>query len=190
MLHDPAQNLIRLESPRLLFREIVPGDEADLFRMDSDPEVHRYLGNRPVQSLEEMQAVIQMIRRQYTDFGIARWAAVRKEDSVFIGWAGFKFHTEVRNGHRDFYDLGYRLARRFWGTGYATEAALALTDYGFDVMKQEVLYACTHLENYASQRVLEKAGFLKKGTFKEDNETIYWLEQSREAYEKRKAAQP
>lgn len=190
MLHNSTQNPVLLESPRLFFREIVPADAEDFFRMDSDPEVHRYLGNRPLQSLEEMQAVIQMIRQQYSDFGIARWAAVRKEDGIFIGWAGFKFHPELRNGHRDFYDLGYRLARRFWNMGYATEAAQALTDYGFEVMKQEKLYACTHLENYASQRVLEKAGFQKKGTFEEDNETIYWLEQGREAYDTGKTAQP
>jgi len=190
MPHNSVQKPILLESPRLLFREIVPGDEEAFFAMDSDPQVHRYLGNRPIQSREDMQAVIQMIRRQYSDFGIARWAALRKEDGIFIGWAGFKFHTETRNGHRDFYDLGYRLARRFWGMGYATEAAMALVDYGFNVMQQEKLYACTHLENLASQRVLEKAGFRKKGTFEEEDERIYWLEQDRDAYQKRKAAQP
>lgn len=137
MPEDRSQNRILLESSRLFFREIIPEDLEDFFRMDSDPEVHRYLGNTPMPDREEMQAVIQMIRRQYSDFGIARWAAVRKEDGLFIGWAGFKFHPEIRNGHQHFYDLGYRLARRFWGMGYATEAAQALVPYGFEVLRAE-----------------------------------------------------
>jgi ribosomal-protein-alanine N-acetyltransferase len=63
---------IIIQTQRLLIREIEPEDDLALFELDADPEVHRYLGNKPVQQIEDIREVISFIRWQYTEYGIGR----------------------------------------------------------------------------------------------------------------------
>lgn len=63
-----------LLTERFLLREIDFPDVDGLFEMDTDPAVHRYIDNNPVQNKEEIVAVIDMIRQQYVENGIGRWA--------------------------------------------------------------------------------------------------------------------
>src|SRR5688572_22851664 len=123
------------KTERLILREILPSDEQGLFEMDSDPEVHRYLGNNPVKDITQIREVIAHVRGQYEKYGIGRWAAIERSSGNFIGWAGLKFITEPENGHVHFHDVGYRLARKYWGKGYATESAKAALVYAFNTMK-------------------------------------------------------
>ena len=120
-----------VETERLVLREIVPQDAEALFALDSDPEVHRYLGNKPLESKEQAVATIDFIRKQYVDNGIGRWAIEEKEHSTFVGWSGLKYVKEITNNHINYYDLGYRLMKRYWGQGYATEAAMLHWPMGF-----------------------------------------------------------
>lgn len=115
---------IFVESERLILREILPTDIDGLYRLDSDPEVHRYLGNKPVtdkDQIVEIVEIINFIRQQYIDNGIGRWAIIDKKTKNFIGWTGLKFVTELTNNHKNYYDLGYRLIKEYWGQGIATE---------------------------------------------------------------------
>ncbi len=146
------------ETPRLILREILPADAPGMFELDSDPDVHRYLGNNPIKTLEEAVAGIAFIRQQYADYGIGRWAVIEKATGEFTGWAGLKYMTETRNGHKNFYDVGYRFIKRYWGKGYATEAAIASVKYGFDVLKLKELFGMADVENVASNKALHKAG--------------------------------
>ncbi|WP_293308745.1 GNAT family N-acetyltransferase, partial [Pedobacter sp. UBA5917] len=98
------------ETERLILRELLPEDAAGMFEMDGDPEVHIFLGNKPVQSIEQSKADIEFIRKQYIDNGIGRWAVIEKETNSFIGWAGLKFIKEMNNNHSNYYDLGYRFS--------------------------------------------------------------------------------
>ncbi|RYY95474.1 MAG: N-acetyltransferase [Chitinophagaceae bacterium] len=147
-----------IQTDRLLLREIVPGDEAGLFALDADPEVHRYLGNRPVTTMDEVRASIAFIRQQYADHGIGRWAVEDRATGAFLGWAGLKWMTQPANGRVHFYDLGYRLLRAHWGKGIATEAALASVDYAFRELKAPALYGMADCGNRGSHNVLTKAG--------------------------------
>lgn len=147
-----------IETGRLLLRELLPEDEAGIFELDSDPEVHRYLGQKPIRSTEEAGQVIQFVRHQYKEFGIGRWAVIEKETGAFAGWSGLKFITDTINGHSGFYDLGYRFIKKFWGKGYATETAKATVQYAFETLGLNELYGMAHAENIASQQVLGKAG--------------------------------
>ena len=67
-----------IETERLILREILPSDADAMFELDSDPEVHRYLGNAPVKSRKKILEIIDFIRGQYNVFGIGRWAVVRR----------------------------------------------------------------------------------------------------------------
>jgi RimJ/RimL family protein N-acetyltransferase len=163
-----------IETERLLLREIIPEDVDNLFILDSDPEVHRYLGNRPMKRKQEAEAVIEFIRQQYRENGIGRWAVVEKENNQFLGWAGLKYVTEPMNGHIYYYDLGYRLIRSCWGSGIATEAAIASRNYAFTVLKINTLYASAHVDNGASNRILQKIGFLFQEHYSYENELVNW----------------
>lgn len=150
---------IYIESERFIIRELLPEDEEGFFRMDNDPEVHRYVGGRPLQIRKEVQDVIQFVRKQYTDNGVGRWAVIEKETNDFLGWTGFKLMTETVNGHVNHYDFGYRLARHAWGKGVATESGRAALEYGLGHLKFDPVFAMTNVENKASRHVLEKLGF-------------------------------
>ena len=69
---------ILAETERLILRELEYTDEKDLFEMDSDPEVHLFIENNPVKSIDEITKVIEMLKKQYKENGIARWAVVDK----------------------------------------------------------------------------------------------------------------
>jgi RimJ/RimL family protein N-acetyltransferase len=164
------------ETPRLLLRELQATDAPGMFALDSDPLVHRYLGSRPVQTLAQSQEIIAFVWRQYQENGIGRWAVELKETGEFLGWAGLKLIREPLNGHVDFYEVGYRLIRRFWGHGYATEAARASVAYGFEVLQLPVLYAIADMQNLASRAVLAKVGFQHMGEFEHEGLPTAWLE--------------
>lgn len=164
-----------IETPRLLIREIVPEDEAGMFELDSDAEVHRYLGNIPVTDIAQIREVIAFIRQQYIDNGIGRWAMEEKATGQFIGWTGLKLETRTVNGYSNFYDLGYRLIRRCWGLGYATEGAKASLHYGFEQMGLTAVYGRADVANVASRQVLLKCGLRHTGTFEDDGTPTDWF---------------
>ncbi|MCB0431322.1 MAG: GNAT family N-acetyltransferase [Flavobacteriales bacterium] len=163
-----------LETERFLFRELTPDDADGMFELDADPEVHRYLGNKPIQSREQAIATIEFICKQYTDNGIGRWAVEDKASGDFLGWAGLKLQQEPINNHTNYYDLGYRLLRKHWGKGVAFECAVASLKYGFDVLGVDAIYAAAHVENIASNKVLTKVGLTFIETFVYDGMTCNW----------------
>ena len=150
---------IFVETERLVLREILPSDDKGLYELDSDPEVHQFLGENPIKTIGEARGVVEYIRSQYSEYGIGRWAVIEKKSGDFIGWAGFKWITENVNNHSHYYDLGYRFIRKYWGKGYATEAARGSFDYGVNQLELDKIFAITHADNHASGKVLEKVGF-------------------------------
>jgi RimJ/RimL family protein N-acetyltransferase len=142
--------------------------------MDADPEVHRYIENKPVQSKEQVADAIEMINEQYRENGIARWAVVNKETNECVGWAGLKYFRQ-----EDYYDLGYRFKRQHWRKGYATEAGAAIVQYGFDRFDIPAIYAITHPENKGSINVLLKLGFVLVKQFEDKGSLTNWFELKR-----------
>jgi RimJ/RimL family protein N-acetyltransferase len=149
-----------LETARLRLRRLCLSDEPDLLALDSDPEVMRYVGSPPgLRSAEETaHRVSERIR---ADHGARGWWVVEgRDDGVFHG-LGLLLPMP---GGGDV-EVGYRLARRSWGRGIATEAASALVDYAFRVLELPRTVAVVYPENRASRRVLEKLGFVHDGLF-------------------------
>ncbi|UOQ67005.1 GNAT family N-acetyltransferase [Hymenobacter volaticus] len=167
------------ETERLLLRELLPTDAPGMYALDSDPAVHRYLGNNPVQTIEQSQETIAFIRKQYTENGIGRWAVIQKATNEFIGWVGLKLVREPINNHVDFYDVGYRFIRQHWGQGFATEAAQASVTYGFEVLEAPMLYAIADMQNVASRAVLAKVGLRHVAVFDYEGVPTAWLEARR-----------
>jgi ribosomal-protein-alanine N-acetyltransferase len=165
-----------IETERLYLREIIPSDLQSMFEMDADPDVHKFLGRRPVTDIEQSAAYIASIREQYVENGVARIAIIEKESNEFVGWGGLKLIKVPTNGHQNYYDLGYRFAKRYWGNGYATESTAAVINYAFDQLKLPVIYAIADVEHAASRKVLEKSGFLYRNTFIYEGDPHAWYE--------------
>ena len=168
-------NLI-LETERLILREMLPSDAEALFEMDSNPNVHKYLWNKPLTSIDGVYQYIEMVRNQYLENNIGRFVVVLKETNELIGWAGLKYNTEKVNNKVHFYDIGYRLNEKFWGKGYASEASFAWLDYGFNVMKIKVMEAAAHTDNIASNRILQKIGLKMTEQYLEEGVSWNWYE--------------
>jgi ribosomal-protein-alanine N-acetyltransferase len=173
------------ETERLILRELLPEDEARLFELDADPEVHRYLGNNPITSREQVAEVIKMVRQQYIDNGIGRWAVIEKNTNAFIGWTGLKLMRELTNNHINYYDLGYRFIKRYWGKGYATETAIESLRYGFTMLNAAEIIAIADVENEGSKNVIEKAGLTFIETFTYDGTLHNWYKITLDEWKKK-----
>jgi RimJ/RimL family protein N-acetyltransferase len=145
---------IYLETGRLTLRRFTEADVDNLFELNSDPEVMRYLtGGRPTPREQIRDETIPFhlgVYQRSDEFGT--WAAESRSTGAFLGW----FHFRFVDGQGA--DLGYRLHRAAWGQGHATEGSRALIRKGFTDLGVERVFAHTMTVNAASRRVLEKSG--------------------------------
>jgi RimJ/RimL family protein N-acetyltransferase len=156
---------IFIETERLILRAFVLEDVDGLFELDSDPEVQRYLGNKPITEKEQALKTIKYVQQQYVENGIGRWALIEKSTNSFIGWSGLKLVKEPVNQHVNFYDIGYRLLQKYWGQGFASESAFASLAYGFNELNLNEIYAAANVENIGSNTILRKIGMQFVETF-------------------------
>ncbi len=162
-----------LETKRLILRPVTLNDAQDFFELDSNPNVHKYLGNNPVKSIDQSKAMIKDILAQYEKFGIGRFGVIEKITNKFLGWSGLKFERKVRKEF-NYYDLGYRLKEEFWGHGYATESAIASLKFGFKNLKLKEICAAADVNHIASNTILKKIGMQHSGTFTYEGDLCNW----------------
>jgi len=147
-----------IETPRLRLRRLRASDEPDLIALDSDPDVMRYVGSPPGcrSPQETAERVKQRLAADHGPLGF--WLVEPRDRGGLLGLCAL-----IRMPSGDDVELAYRLARRSWGQGIATEAAGALVDHGLRAATLPQIVAVTYPENLASQRVLEKVGFTHRG---------------------------
>ncbi len=156
---------IILETERTILREFTEADAEAAYRFNSHPEVIRYTGSPPMESVEQMLKFFKK-NKDYEKYGYGRWAVVWKENNEVIGFSGLKYLA-----HWDgLADLGYRFLPKYWGKGIATETSLAVVKYGFEVLKMDKIIGFAMHPNVASVRVLEKVGMTYVGDVYYDDE--------------------
>jgi RimJ/RimL family protein N-acetyltransferase len=145
---------IVMHTDRLTLRQLTEADVDNLFDLNSDPEVMRYLtGGMPTPYAKVRDEYIPFLVASYERLGgLGTWAAESRSGGEFLGW----FH--LRPGPGNSADLGYRLRRAAWGNGYATEGSRALIRKAFTEHGADRVYAHTMTANAASRRVMEKCG--------------------------------
>ena len=142
-----------IETDRLLLRRFTGDDALLLYELNLDPEVIRYTHD-PMTSVEHAKKVLnEVILPQYVLYDHGRWAVHLRSNLEFMGWCGLKYLSETNE-----VDLGYRFMKKFWGNGYATEAALACIEYGFTRLNLRQIVGRALPGNLASIKVLEKCG--------------------------------
>lgn len=145
-----------LTTERLFLRRFTDDDAPLLHALDSDPEVMRFIsGGQPTPLARIEEKVLPAWSRYYeTHEHVGYWAAHERASERFVGW----FHLRPDREVAAEMELGYRLARRFWGRGYASEGTQALIRKAFNVWGMGRVVARTLVGNAASRRVLEKCG--------------------------------
>ncbi len=173
------------ETERCILREILPEDVEGMYDLDSNPEVHRYLGNKPITDKEQAVVMINFIKQQYVEDGIGRWAVVDKNTHEFMGWTGLKYIKDEINHHINFYDIGYRFRKKYWGKGIATETAQASLKYAFDELGLNEVYALADVDNVGSNKVLKKIGLRFIEEFDFEGTPHNWYKILRTEFEQR-----
>ena len=149
-----------LKTDRLRLRKVKLADADAIFRQYAqDPEVTKYVSWRAHRDIEETRAYVRMCLLAW-DVGKAfHWVIERHEEKHAIGMI-------IARSSEQKWELGYVLARAYWGRGYMTEALKGLIDW---VLKQKDIYriwAVCDVDNLASARVMEKAGMQLEGTLR------------------------
>lgn len=169
-----------METERLLFRPLTAADAQLLWELDSDPAVMRYISRSratPLQTIRE-EILPRWLEYYRLYAGLGYWAAHEKIRGEFIGW----FHLKPYLNRLDELEIGYRLHRRFWKQGYATEGARYLVERAFEHPETERVVATTLVANRASRRVLQRAGLRQDSKFSYSAEVLPdWPEDERRA---------
>jgi ribosomal-protein-alanine N-acetyltransferase len=153
----------RLETERLVLREIVPADAEDLFHIFSDEETMRYWSCLPYTSVDQAHRLIEGLAKARLAGAGINWAITLRGDERLIGKCGY---NEWRRAHRRG-DVSYIVAREQRGKGVVSEALGAMLDYGFDHMNLHSVEAGVTPGNEASTRMLQRLGFRLEGHLRE-----------------------
>jgi RimJ/RimL family protein N-acetyltransferase len=153
-----------LHTARLRLRPFDDADANDLFELHSSAYVVRYWDAPPWSERVRAERFIAACRQMAQEGTGARLAVDRVSDGTFIGWCSLnRWNPDYRSA-----SLGYCFDDAAWGHGYATEAARMLLRWAFDTLDLNRVQAETDTRNVASARVLEKLGFVREGTLRED----------------------
>jgi [ribosomal protein S5]-alanine N-acetyltransferase len=147
--------MVRLESPRLLFRDHEPRDLDAYCQIESDPI---YRSPQPVHDLAELQRSFRESWLVPKSLGLL--AAILKSTDTYIGRCGlYPLRDDSGKVVDGSANIAFYIARPYWGQGLATEAARAFVEYGFEVIGMRRIIAGINAENIASITVVRKLGF-------------------------------
>jgi RimJ/RimL family protein N-acetyltransferase len=148
-----------IETERLVLRKPRAGDAPGLLEAFADPEAMRYIGDGSTTDLAGAEGAVERWLERWDAWGIGMFVVERTADARVLGRAGFlRWDPETWEIGGSETELGWGLAREHWGCGYATEAALALRDWAFDVRGLTRLISLIQPGNVRSARVAEKLG--------------------------------
>ena len=147
-------NSYQLETARVVLRQWRSEDYAEFASMNADPDVMRYFPS--LLSRKESDALTKKIDNLIAKKGWGFWVAQRKSDNAFIGLVGLNQADDLPVANC--MEVGWRLAKAYWGKGYATEAATAALYFAFSILEQDQVAAFTTIENSPSRNVMSRLG--------------------------------
>lgn len=152
-----------LHTARLLLRPFTEADTDAVFALGSNSRVLRYWDAPPWNERAQAERFIKNCQKMAEEGTGVRLAIERSADGMFIGWCAFqKWEPEYRSAM-----IGYCYAEAAWGQGFATEAAGAVLQWAFDTLDLNRVESGADTRNRASERVLEKLGFVREGVRRE-----------------------
>ncbi|MGD7706533.1 GNAT family N-acetyltransferase [Microlunatus sp. Y2014] len=153
-----------LDTERLRLRPFIDADADALYALQSDPDAMRYWDSPPWSDRAAIPRFFASCRQMSESGSGVRVAIERTTEPGLIGWCTFNsWNPDFRSA-----SLGYAISPTAWGRGYATESARAVLDWAFATLDLNRVQAETDTRNLASARVLEKLGFVREGTLRQD----------------------
>lgn len=143
-----------LETQRLILREFQPKDLVQFAPILANPQVMKF-SPTGILSVQQTQAKIDNFIASYQKNGFGKWAVILKRRNKLIGYCGLAIEEIDRVNERE---IGYRLDSKFWGQGFATEAASATIEYGFEKLNFPYILGIVERANKSSVKVLQKLG--------------------------------
>jgi ribosomal-protein-alanine N-acetyltransferase len=153
-----------LETERLYLRRVAKEDVNEIFALRSNKETMKYIPRPLVKTEEDALAHIAMIDEKIENNEGINWAITLKNDPKLIGLIG---HYRIKPEHFRA-EIGYMLLPEYHGKGIISEAIKETVKYGFEIMKLHSIEAVIDPENLASEKVLQKSGFVKEAHLKEN----------------------
>jgi RimJ/RimL family protein N-acetyltransferase len=155
-----------LQTDRLTLRWFDERDAAFILELVNDPSWIANIGDRGVRTLDDARAwIAEKLVSSYWDKGHGLWAIERRSDGERLGMCGL-----LERDSLPAVDVGYALAPRFWGNGYAREATAASLEYAREVLGKRRILAIVQPENRTSIRVLESVGMVRVGSHRVEGE--------------------
>lgn len=144
---------MQLETKRLILRPWKDSDLEPFAALNADPDVMEFFPK--LMTLEETAAMVDRVKARYDADGFCFWAADEKETGEFIGFIGLG-RPSFEAHFIPCVEIGWRLARKYWGKGYAPEGAKEVLRDGFERFNLDEIVALTAVLNLKSRRVMEK----------------------------------
>lgn len=144
----------RLETTRLILREITQEDAFDIFKNFSDPEITKWFFDEPYTEMEQVNQIISKFNRDFSEMKGLTWAITLRDNGGFIGTCGYDNLETYHHG-----EIGFDLSKDLWGKGLMAEALSAIIDYGFETLKLTRVDADIYTSNHRAMRLLKKLGF-------------------------------
>jgi len=151
-----------IETDRLGLRNWKDNDLSEMAALNADPDVMRYFPK--TQNKEDTQRFILRMQDQFSKTGYCYFAAERLADNVFLGFIGIMYQ-DYEADFTPCVDIGWRLAKNFWGNGYATEGAKACLSFAHETLNLERVYSVASKYNVASLNVMRKIGMVHQYDF-------------------------
>jgi len=153
---------IFIETPRLILRQWTIADQEPFIQLNMDQEVMEFFPS--TKTREETLAQIDRIVNNINKYGYGFFAVERKDNGEFIGFTGLT-HPGFENYFTPCVEIGWRLSRANWNHGFATEAARACLEFGFEKLNLKEIYSFTAVQNKRSEQLMIKTGMIKQGLF-------------------------
>ncbi len=150
-----------IETPRLVIHPIKKNDFPFFLELVQNPKVMEFIGSGIKSEKEAIQLFQRFLDHQYRK-GFSLGTVRNRQTQDYLGIGGV-IHYELNTGRPDI-EVGYWLHPQFWNRGYATEITIACVNWAFSHLSIQHIFGAAHPNNHASQRVLQKAGFIPCGT--------------------------
>jgi len=155
--------ITELHTERLHLRKMKASDSSSLFRIWSDPDVTKFMNVSCFTNEDQAKEMINLLDDLSRDNKAIRFSIIKKESNEIIGSCGFNL-LDFENKKAE---IGYDIARSFWGRGYASEAISSLLDHGFSILRLNRIEAKVEPENMNSIKLLQKLNFTFEGTLRQ-----------------------
>lgn len=143
----------KLHTDRLILRQWREEDLEPFAKMNADPIVMKYLPS--VLSRKDSDQLAKRIQIHFDQYGFGFWAVEIPKLTKFAGFIGLSIPTFEAH-FTPCVEIGWRLAKEYWGKGYATEGAKVCLEFGFKQLHLKEIVSFTSIKNFPSRRVMEK----------------------------------